>query len=91
MSGGYFEYRQYMIEQIADEIDQLILSNEEEALNDWGQKIGRFFPPEIISKFTEAAATLRKAAAMAQRVDWLVSSDDSPESFMQRWEKEVPK
>jgi len=44
---------------------------------------------ETIEKFREAAHTLRQAAEMAQRVDWLVSGDDGEDSFMRRWEKEV--
>lgn len=90
MSGGHFDYNQYRIDQIAEDIEQLILDNEDETPNEWGGKKGNFFQPEIITKFKEAAHTLRRAAAMTQRVDWLVSGDDGPECFLRRWEKEVP-
>ena len=89
MSGGHFEYQQYRIDDIAVEIKELIESNNDETKNEWGDARGRNYPPEIIEKFKEAQHTLRQAAEMAQRVDWLVSSDDSEESFLRRWEKEV--
>ena len=90
MSGGYFDYNQFRIDQVAEDIERLILDNEDETPNEWGDKKGNFFGPEIIAKFEEAARTLRRAAAMTQRVDWLVSGDDGPESFLRRWEEEVP-
>ena len=35
--------------------------------------------------------TCRRAAAMSQRVDWLVSDDDGPDSFLERWDIELAK
>ena len=53
MSGGHFNYDQYMIKDIASEVDSLIASNNEEA---W-----YYYPPAIIEKFKETAYTLRQA------------------------------
>ena len=89
MSGGHFQYQQYRIEDIAVEIGEMIGSNDDQSLDEWGQLRGNNYPPEILEKFREAAHTLRQAAEMAHRVDWLVSGDDGEESFMRRWEKEV--
>lgn len=89
MSGGHFNYDQYRIEDIARDIDELIDSNDDESLNEYGQTRGHGYSPEIIEKFKEAAFNLRRSAQMAQRVDWLVSGDDGPEGFLKRWEKEV--
>ena len=89
MSGGHFQYQQYLIEDIAVEIDKMIESNDDETLDQYGERRGNGYPPEVIEKFKEAAHTLRQAAEMAQRVDWLVSGDDGEDSFMRRWEKEV--
>jgi len=79
MSGGHFDYNQYRIEEIADDIDRLIRTNNSR----------RDYPPDILNKFREAEHTLRQAADMVQRVDWLVSCDDGEESFRSRWAKEV--
>ena len=89
MSGGHFEYQQYRIEDIAVAIDEMIGSNDDQSLDEWGQQRGDNYPPEILEKFREAAYTLRQAAEMVQRVDWLVSGDDGEESFLSRWEEEV--
>ena len=89
MSGGYFDFKQYQIEHIAVAIDEVIEANDHETLNEWGQRRGNGYPPEIIEKFREAAHTLRQAAEMAQRVDWLLSGDDGESSFLRRWEWEV--
>jgi len=89
MSGGHFQYQQYRIEDIAVEIDHLIESNDNQSIDEYGTPIGKNYPQEIMDKFIVAAHTLRKAAAMAQRVDWLVSGDDGEDSFMRRWEKGV--
>ena len=43
------------------------------------------FSIETIEKFREAAQTLRRAEAMANRVDWLISGDDDQEDFHRRW------
>jgi hypothetical protein len=89
MSGGHFQYQQYRIEDIAVEIDEVIKSNDDESLDEWGQRRGNGYPPEIIQKFREAAHTLRQAAEMAQRIDWLISGDDGEDCFLRRWDKEV--
>lgn len=89
MSGGYFEYNQHRVREIAEDIERLIATNNDETLNDYGDRKGRAYSPEIIARFQEAVHTLNQAADMAQRVDWLVSDDDGPESFLKRWKKEV--
>ena len=89
MSGGHFDYAQYRIEDIAVGIDEVIAANDDETLNEWGQRRGNGYPPEVIEKFREAAHTLRQAAEMAQRVDWLLSGDDGESSFLRRWEIKV--
>lgn len=89
MSGGHFQYQQYQIENIAVEIDEIIGGNDDKSLDEWGQRRGNNYPPEVIEKFREASHTLRQAAEMAQRVDWLVSGDDGEELFLRRWAEEV--
>jgi hypothetical protein len=80
MSGGHFEYKQYSISDIADEIENVI------ALND-----DRDYPytPKTIAEFEKAVKALRVAKIYAQRVDWLLSSDDGQEQFHQRLKEEV--
>ena len=89
MSGGHFDYKQYHLEDIADEIDRIISVNDVVEKNEYGLEMGYNYPEEIIKKFNETRKTLRLAAAMAQRVDWLVAGDDGELSFLKRWEEEV--
>lgn len=91
MSGGHFNYQQYKITEMAEEIDELIENNDSTEKDEFGYDIGCHYTPETVAKFKEAAATLRRAAAMVQRVDWLVSGDDGEDSFHRRWDEELAK
>jgi hypothetical protein len=89
MSGGRFQYQQYPIWQIAEEIQHVIDTNNDESLNEWGDRRGRGYPPEVIAKFHEAVRALKVAYVYAQRVDWLLSDDDGEESFIERLADEL--
>lgn len=78
MSGGYFDYNQYKISEIADDVEQLILGNTE-------------YSEETIKEFREGLEALNKAAIYAQRIDWLVSGDDGEDSFHRRLAEETGK
>jgi len=84
MSGGHFDYQQYRLIAIADEVEHLIESNDDETLNEWGDPKGRGYTPQTIVRFREGLRFLRLAAIYAQRIDWLVSGDDGEDSFHQR-------
>ena len=89
MSGGHFDYQQYRALDIAAMIDELIAFNEDTSLDEFGSPRGRGYSAATIARFKEASATLRRAAVMAQRVDWLVSGDDGEDSFHKRWDEEM--
>lgn len=84
MSGGHFDYQQYRIGQIADQVEQLIRSNNDEELNDWGQPKGYHFSERTLEAFRRGLRYLELAQIYAQRIDWLVSGDDSEDSFHER-------
>ena len=91
MSGGYFEYNQYKLEVMAEEIESLIENNNKAHTNIYGEiKEAHNLDSETIEKFKETAYNLRRTREMVQRIDWLLSSDDSEESFKKGWEKEMP-
>ncbi|MDD2479864.1 MAG: hypothetical protein PHS31_08215 [Victivallaceae bacterium] len=89
MSGGYFDHNEWHIDGIAEEIEELIASNKDDSLDEWGYTRGRFYTDETIQKFREAAKLLRKAARMVHRIDYLASDDDGEESFHRRWDEDV--
>ena len=84
MSGGHFNYYQDRITEIADEVSRLVRDNNKQ--DEYGYSSN--YSPATIEKFQEAEKVLRLAAMMAQRIDWLVCSDDGEDSFHERWEEE---
>jgi hypothetical protein len=83
MSGGHFDYNQYRIYQIADEVEQLILTNRSTLTDE-----GRNYSAETIDEFHRALYFLHMAAVYTHRIDWLVSGDDGEDSFHARLEKD---
>jgi len=59
MSGGHFDYKQYEIGHIADEIEQLILENE------YG------YSEDTLGTFKNAVECLKASQILAQRNDYL--------------------
>ena len=91
MSGGHFQYKQWEIGNIADEVEQLILTNDSEEKNQWGDRKGYHYTPETIEEFKKGLVLLRQAYVYAQRIDWLVSGDDGEDSFHRRLKFELEK
>ena len=89
MSGGHFQYEQYKISLIAEEIETLIENNESTELDQWGNKKGAFYTPETIQEFKNALIIMKKAYIYAQRIDWLVSGDDGEDSFHRRLAEDI--
>lgn len=84
MSGGHFDYKQYEIGYMADEVEDLILNNDSEEKNEWGDSVGRGYSAETIEEFRKALHYLRMAQLYVHRIDWLVSGDDGEDSFHSR-------
>ena len=83
MSGGHFDYAQYRIQSIIDSIEQAIINNEKEYRgNEWFQ--AEKFEKETIDEFKVGLIYLKMAQTYAQRIDWLLSGDDSEETFHER-------
>lgn len=80
MSGGYFDYKQHHIRDIADEIERVIAKQYagEDRLDD-----------KTIDRFIEGVKALRIAEAYTQRIDWLLSGDDGEATFWERIEADL--
>lgn len=89
MIGGYFNYDQYKISQIADDIDTVIFSNGSSRLDEYGDRVSRDLPPDILEEFKRAANVMRLAYIYAQRCDWLLCGDDGEDSFRARLRKDL--
>lgn len=102
MNGGHFDYKQYILQEIIDSI-QLELNNQGKQIDSVGHsdssrkfieeypeyKYYRTYSSEIQLKFREAIEYLKKAMIYSQRIDWLLSGDDSEESFLKRLNDEI--
>jgi hypothetical protein len=89
MSGGHFDYNQCHIEDIAEKIEHLIASNNDDDIDYYGDPKGRFYSEETIEEFKQGLQALRIAYVYAQRIDWLVSGDDGEDSFHKRLRDEL--
>lgn len=102
MSGGKFSYKQWHIDNIANQIEQeVILSGKPIPKQKWSyyerqefeethkHPMNYAYPDSILRRMEEAVYALRAAAIYAQRVDYLLSGDDGEESFEERLSKEL--
>jgi hypothetical protein len=107
MSGGYFDYKQHHINEIADGIERIVENNgrkktqdelKEEYYHgdDWYERYPEDlyhhkYPDEVIEKFKEGLTIMKQAAIYTQRIDWLLSGNDSNDSFIERLQNDLSK
>ena len=97
MSGGHFNYKQYEIGHIADELEWYILKCENKVPKDWGEEDenGKYIPyvneepEEILNRMKEGLMHLRKAQIFVHEIDYYLSGDTGPESFIRRLEQDL--
>lgn len=90
MSGGSFGYKQYDLQYIADEIEQVIQEFERGDKSEYGDyPKWNFKNPQTIVEFRYAIKVLNFARIYAQRIDWLLAGDDSEDSFHERLKNEL--
>lgn len=103
MSGGFFDYQEHRISDIADSIEQVILKNNKEKAKEdlypWDYdengnlyEHSRFyygFSDETIERFKEAVDLLKRAEIYTHRIDYLLSSDDGEQTFHKRLKEDL--
>lgn len=77
MSGGHFDYKQRYFNEIKDSIER--------ELNMYSNDYNEI----VKEKMKEAIFYLSVAAIYAQRIDWLISQDDSEETFLERLSEDL--
>jgi hypothetical protein len=87
MNGEHFKYIQYCIEEAADELKQYIINYEDQNKNN---EYYTNYSKETIQKFCQCQNVLLRAAAMLERIDWLIKAGDTESSFHKEWEEKVP-
>jgi hypothetical protein len=81
MSGGYFDYQQYRLHDMADSIREVLNERPEPGDPKWSEHTRQVFKLAIKS--------LLFAELYVQRIDWLLSGDDSEETFHRRLNREL--
>jgi len=102
MSGGHFEYNQFKIRDIADDI-QTELDNQGKDIPEYElsyfadaylekypeERYNRIYRKDVQEEFKKAIKVLRQAEIYAQRVDWYLSGDDGEDSFISRLKEDL--
>lgn len=82
MSGGYFDYNYSHIQEVIEQLEYLLTSDETRPIRKDLAKV-------TLDKMEEGLEILQKAKIYAQRIEWLISGDDSEESFHRRLEEDL--
>ena len=103
MSGGTFDYQQYKISEIRDQIEREIerqgkpkskdeLYMDDEYYEKYPDELVHYqYPEDIVEEFKNAVTILKKAEIYVQRIDWLIAGDDGEDSFRRRLKEELKK
>lgn len=102
MSGGHFDNKQWHIGNIADGIEQEVITSgkpipkqnwdyheRQEYFETHKQPMNYAYPESVLRRMEEAVYALKRAYIYAQRVDYLLCADDGEESFEERLSKEL--
>jgi hypothetical protein len=104
MSGGRFNYIQYQFTDVIEELQSIIDNNGKELSKEEKREISldpeyfekysseAFYPEwsnETLMQLRIGIVHLKFAQIYLQRIDWLLSSDDSEESFHKRLQEDL--
>ena len=97
MSGGYFDYKEWHIDQIADDVASYIGKCDRKEEKNWGHddENGKYIPAvydeseEVLNEFRKGLKILRQASVYAKRIDYFLSGDDGEESFLRFLKQEL--
>lgn len=84
MSGGFFDYQQYKIKYLAENIEDLV-----KELNEEDRHIYLKRKQELQKYLEEAIFMLEKAYLIVNNVDYLMADDTSEASCLSRIEKDL--
>ena len=85
MSGEYFDYLQYRLQDITNDIEKVIEHNNEK--DEWDYTTN--FSEETLQEFKTGIELIKKTHIYMQRIDYLLSGDDGEESFHKRLKEEL--
>ncbi len=80
MSGGHFQYQQFRLNDLADEVDAYILRCTSDETDEYGYK--PTMSPEALDCLRLCRDTLIKAGDMLHSVDWCICGDTCEETMI---------
>lgn len=87
MSGGYFEYNQYRLEEISEDIIKLISNYENGEFEDDYYK--EVLDDDIIEIFKKAVDYLNTTYKYIHEIDWFLSGDTDKETLLKNIKDEI--
>ena len=82
MSGGFFEYQDYRMEDIAKLLRLEIAKCRQKP--DWVDDYRKSYPEAFLSEMSKAYNMLVETQARLHRLDWVFSGDDGVECYFRR-------
>lgn len=81
MSGGYFDYVQYSLEDTIEVFDDFVKNKLGEEYHEYSD--------EVVWEILTGLCHLEFARVYLHRIDWLLSGDDGEETFLKRLEEDL--
>ena len=94
MSGGAFEYKQYKIQDLIEDMENLLVRLDKEPIDSFEcDSLKRYVNDSELfkNKIKENIRYLKRAYIFTQRIDWFISGDDCEENFYERLKEEIEK
>lgn len=85
MAGGHFEYIQYRIRDLAEKLQYEVDRNDDNGDGLWHPG----YAHNTVAHIQHTQWLAKMLAVYLQRVDWLMSGDDSEESFHNRLREDL--
>lgn len=89
MSGGTYDYIQFRLDEVADDIKKRVRWNEKMRENPSECEEEGCYEDATVEMFKEAVAVIKMAVLYIHRIDWLLSGDDGEEDFRKRLAEEL--
>lgn len=89
MSGGTYDYIQFRLNEVADDIKEKIKKNEEMRKNPSECDEDERYDEATVEMFKEAVTVIKIASIYIHRIDWLLSGDDGESDFRERLTEEI--
>lgn len=82
MSGGHFDYKQHCISDIIEQLEYEIKRNNMKGVNEFGDPISYGLSQQTINFFKTTIKKLKEVYEDVYKIDYLLSGDDSEDTFL---------